>query len=150
MSKESLIEYAKVKVIEINENDSFNDIFKQVTGKSYESYLKKLTKRKEKEERAEYENIPQRKQTLKKNNIEIVAGLFQGEEKIQTILKPKEGKRIIVLNLYIRETLQSDLKNANNLITGNYDGDILVKFKLPCGYEIEYINIDKYKTRIQE
>ena len=33
MNKENLIEYAKVKGIEINENDSFNNIFKQVTGK---------------------------------------------------------------------------------------------------------------------
>ena len=62
-------------------------------------------------------------------------------------------KRIIVLNRYIRETLQSDLKNAYDLIIQNYDGDILVKFKdtrkLPSGYEIEYINIDKYKIRTQ-
>ena len=31
MNKENLFEYAKVKGIKINENDSFNDIFKQIT-----------------------------------------------------------------------------------------------------------------------
>ena len=46
MKKQTLIEYLKVikPIEEINENDSFNDVFKQVTGKSYENYLKKLRK----------------------------------------------------------------------------------------------------------
>ena len=65
------------------------------------------------------------------------------------ILKPKEGKRINVLNFYIRETLQSDLQSAIELISRNYDDKILVKFKvdkkIPSGYEIEYFNIDKYE-----
>ena len=47
MSKQALIEYF-FKVIkpndEINENNSFNDNFKQVTGKPYKNYLKKLRK----------------------------------------------------------------------------------------------------------
>ena len=51
INKESLIEYAKVKDIEINMNDSFNDIFKQTTGKSNESYLKKYYSEKRKYKR---------------------------------------------------------------------------------------------------
>ena len=55
--------------------------------------MKKLKKIKEKEERAEYEKIPQRKLILKKNNIKVVEGLLLEKEKTKTVfLKPKEGK----------------------------------------------------------
>ena len=47
----------------INESDSFSEIFKKVTGKSYNKYLKRLEKIKEK---AEYEKIPQQTFILKK------------------------------------------------------------------------------------
>ena len=39
----------------------------KATGKPYSNYLKKLKKIKEKEERAEYEKIPQHKLIMKKN-----------------------------------------------------------------------------------
>ena len=85
---------------------------------------------------------------LEKNNVNIVEELFQEEEKIQTIYKPKECKRIIVLNLYIKETLRNDMKNTNDLISRKYDGDILVKFK--AIRKLEYINVDKYKIKTQK
>ena len=79
------------------------------------SFFKKTKRRKRSKSRV-YENMPQRKLVLKKNYLKIVEGLFKGEEKIQTILKAKEGKRTTVLNLYIRETLQSNLKNENDIL----------------------------------
>ena len=42
------------------------NLFKKVTGKPYTNCLKKLEKIKEKEARAEYEKIPQRKLIMKK------------------------------------------------------------------------------------
>ena len=72
------------------------------------------------------------------------------------ILKPKVGKRIIVLNVYIRETLQSVLQSVKELLSRNYNGEILVKFKvdkkIPSDYEIEYFNVqivDKYEITTQ-
>ena len=84
---------------------SFDEIFLKATGKTYSNYLKRLKKIKEKEERAEYEKIPQRKLIMNKSNIKTIKGSFmQNLDVPQIIIKCKEGKQTIVINFfYTRE-----------------------------------------------
>ena len=156
MNKKSLIEYFKIKHAEgINENSSFEEVFEKVTGKSYNNYLKKLEKIKKKEAKIEYEKkIPQRKLNLKKSNIKVIQGVFPEElaagadpvmrlNKQHMIIKCKPGKRIIILNIWVRETQDSKFfirlpehviltKDLNENIYAYYDKEP------PYYFEIEY------------
>ena len=149
MNKKSLIEYFKIKHAEgINENSSFKEVFEKVTGKSYNNYLKKLEKIKKKEAKIEYEKkIPQRKLNLKKSNIKVIQGVFPEElNKQHIIIKCKPGKRIIILNIWVRETQDSKFfirlpeyviitKDLNENICAYYNKEP------PYYFEIEYFNI---------
>ena len=142
----------------INENSSFEEVFEKITGKSYNNYLKKLEKIKKKEAKIEYEKkIPQRKLNLKKSNIKVIQGVFQEElNKQHMIIKCKPGKRIIILNIWVREKLESLTslqvpdyiklsKDINENIYAYYSKEP------PYDFEIEYffLKAEQHKLKLK-
>ena len=151
----------------IDENSSFEEVFEKVTGKSYNNYLKKLEKIKKTEAKIEYEKkIPQRKLNLKKSDIKVIQGVFPEElasaevstgvdsviqltvsdmclNKQHIIIKCKLGKRIIILNIWVREMQDSKFfirLPEYVILTKDLDGNIYVHYdkKPPYCFEIEY------------
>ena len=99
-TKENLIEYYGVLNPEeiINDDMSYEELFYKTHGITYDQYLKKEEELNNKIDKLNYEEIPQRKLVLKKNNIKFVKGTFlQNLNTFQTIVKSKKGKRLILL-----------------------------------------------------
>ena len=92
----------------IDNNTSFHEMFFKVYGITYDQYLKNQEDLDDKIDKLDYKEIPHRKLILKKNNIKTKKGSFlQTLNTFQTIVKSKKGKRIILLNFLIRESLES-------------------------------------------
>ena len=60
----------------IDDNISFHEIFFKVHGITYDQYLKNEEELDDNIDKLNYEEIPQRKLILKKNNIKYVKGIF--------------------------------------------------------------------------
>ena len=107
--------------------------------------MKKLEKIKKKEAKIEYEKkIPQRKLNLKKSNIKVIQGVFPEElNKQHMIIKCKPGKRIIILNIWVRETQDSKFiirLPEHVIITKDLNENIYAYYNKepPYDFEIEY------------
>ena len=142
MNKESLIKCAREIGLKINEDDSFENIYEKITRKSYsEEEMKK------ERYRIKYKKIPQRKLVFKKDNDKIIRGIFPKElDKQHIILKCKRGKRIILLNIWvrlsrngIRITKLPDYVELSKDINGN----LYIKYSKdpPYDFELEYFTI---------
>ena len=110
LTKENLLEYAKaIGEKEVDENDTFENIYEKVMKQSYNEYLiEQENIKKSRHKAVKYEQIPQRKLVLKKDNIKVIQGIFPRElGKQHIILKCKKGKRIILLNIWVRKTRDS-------------------------------------------
>ena len=95
MNNENLIEYAKAKGVEINEDKPIENIYEKVTENSYNDYLKEQEEIKKQRHRIKYKKIPQRKLVLKKDNIKVKQGIFPKElNKQHMILKCKKEKEL--------------------------------------------------------
>ena len=79
MNKENLIDYAKTIGVKINEDEPIENIYKKVTGNSYNDYFKEQEEMKKERYRIKYEKIPQRKLILKKDNVKVLQGIFPNE-----------------------------------------------------------------------
>ena len=77
MNKENLINYAKTIGVKINEDEPIENIYEKVTGNNYNVYLKEQEETKKERYRINYEKIPQRILTLKKNNVKVLQEYFQ-------------------------------------------------------------------------
>ena len=132
----------------IDDNISFNEIFFKVHGITYDQYLKNEEELNNKIDKLNYEEIPQRKIILKKNNIKHVKGVFlQNLNNFQTVVKSKKGKRIILLNFLIKEApavVSIDVFCYDGAKVGrNSNNDLIVSFskKIPISFEIDYFTI---------
>ena len=147
LTKENLLEYAGAIGEKVDENDTFENIYEKVTGQSYNIYLKEQEEIKKSTQRVKYEQIPHRKLVLKKNNIKVIQGIFPKKvNKKHLILKCKKGKRIIILNIWVREKQN----NVNYLklplhikLIKDIEGNIFVYYSIepPYDFEIEYFTI---------
>ena len=118
MNNTALMEYAKASCIEINKNssfeimlesNSFEIIFEKVTGQTYSNYLKEQEEAKKSRHKTKHKQIPQRKLSLKKSNIKVIQEVFPEElNKQHMIIKCKPKKRIIRLNIWVREMQDSE------------------------------------------
>ena len=100
-TKENLVEYYGVLNPEeiINDDMSYEELFYKTHGITYDQYLKNEEELNNKIDKLNYEEIPQRKLVLKKNYIKFAKGTFlQNLNTLQTIVKSKKGKRIILTN----------------------------------------------------
>ena len=69
---------------------------------TYDQYFRETEELEKRTHKINYENIPQCKLLLKKDNIKTVTGVFHNELiKFQTVVQSKEGKRIMILNFYV-------------------------------------------------
>ena len=77
-TKENLIEYYGVLNPEeiINDDMSYEELFYKTHGITYDQYLRETEELKKRTHKINYENIPQRKLLLKKDNIKTVTGVF--------------------------------------------------------------------------
>ena len=103
-TKENLIEYCGVLNLEeiINDDMSYEELFYKTHGITYDQYLRGTEELEKRTHQINYENIPQRKLLLKKDNIKTVTGVFHNElNKFQTVVQSKKGKRIMILNFYV-------------------------------------------------
>ena len=135
--------------------NSFEEVFEKATGKSYNNYLKKLEKIKKKEAKIEYEKkIPQRKLNLKKSNIKVIHGIFpEKQNKRHMIIKCKPKKRIILLNIWIRETSDSEFifrLPEHVIITKDLNENIYAYYSKepPYDFEIEYFFLKEERRSI--
>ena len=95
-TKENLIEYYNVLNPEeiINDDMSYEELFYKTHGITYGQYLRETEELEKRTHKINYENIPQRKLLLKKDNIKTVTGVFHNElNKFQTVVQSKEGKK---------------------------------------------------------
>ena len=133
----------------IDDNISFHEIFFKVHGITYDQYLKNEKELDDNIDKLNYEEIPQRKLILKKNNIKHVKGVFlQNLNTFQTIVKSKKGKQIILLNFLIREASASqyltDVFCYEGVKVGrNSNNDLIVSFskEIPISFEVHYFTI---------
>ena len=106
-------------------------------------------KKNNKIDKLNYEEVPQRKLVLKKNNIKNIKGTFlRNLNTFQTMVKSKKGKRIIILNFLVRETAKSsyllDVFFYDGAKVGrNNNNDLIVSFskEIPVSFEIHYFTI---------
>ena len=77
-TKENLIEYYNVLNPEeiINDDMSYEELFYKTHGITYDQYLRETEELEKRTHKINYENIPQRKLLLKKDNIKTVTGVF--------------------------------------------------------------------------
>ena len=81
---------------------SYEELFYKTHGITYDQYLRETEELLKRTHKINYENIPQRKLLLKKDNIKTVTGVFHNElNKFQTVVQSKKGKRIMILNFYV-------------------------------------------------
>ena len=133
----------------IDDNISFHEIFFKVHGITYDQYLKNEKELDDNIDKLNYEEIPQRKLILKKNNIKYVKGIFlQNLNTFQTIVKSKKGKQIILLNFLIKEASVSqyliDVFCYEGAKVGrNSNNDLIVSFskEVPISFEVYYFTI---------
>ena len=150
-TKENLIEYYGVLNPEeiVNDDMSYEELFYKTHGITYDQYLRETEELEKRTHKINYKNIPQRKLVLKKNNIKFVKVTFlQNLNTFQTIVKPKKGKRIMLLNFFIRETVESsyllDVFCYDGAKVGrNNNNDLIVSFskEIPVSFEIHYFTI---------
>ena len=147
MNKENLIKYVKKIDLEINEDEPIENIYEKVTGKSYNDYLKEQEEMKKERYRIKYEKIPQRKLILKKDNLKVLQGIFLNElNKRHIILKCKKGKRIILLNIWVRLSRNSYIivKLPDYVeLSKDINGNLYVKYEQipPYDFELEYFTV---------
>ena len=146
MNKENLIDYAKTIGIKINEDEPIENIYEKVTGNSYNDYLKEQEETKKERHRIKYKKIPQRKLILKKNNVKVLQGVFPNElNKRHMILKCKKGKRIILLNIWVRLSRNSYIVKLPDYVELSKDinGNLYVKYEQipPYDSELEYFTV---------
>ena len=147
MNKENLIKYAKTIGVKINEDEPIENIYEKVTGNSYNDYLKEQEETKKERYRINYEKIPQRKLILKKDNVKVLQGIFPKElNKQHMILKCKKGKRIILLNIWVRLSRNSYIivKLPDYVeLSKDINGNLYVKYEQipPYDFELEYFTV---------
>ena len=147
MNKENLIKYAKTIGVKINEDEPIENIYEKVTGNNYNVYLKEQEETKKERYRINYEKIPQRKLILKKNNVKVLQGIFPNElNKRHMILKCKKGKRIILLNIWVRLSRNSYIivKLPDYVeLSKDINGNLYVKYEQipPYDFELEYFTV---------
>ena len=133
----------------IDDNISFHEMFFKVHGITYDHYLKNEKELDDNIDKLNYEEIPQRKLILKKNNIKYVKGIFlQNLNTFQTIVKSKKGKQIILLNFLIREASASQYLTdvfcyEGTKVGRNSNNDLIVSFskEIPISFEVHYFTI---------
>ena len=151
MDLQALVNYYRIlNPDEIIKDDiSFNEIFFKVHGITYDQYLKNEKELDDNIDKLNYEEIPQRKLILKKNNIKYIKGIFlQNLNTFQTIVKSKKGKQIILLNFLIREASTSQYLTDVFCYEGakvgrNSNNDLIVSFskEIPISFEVHYFTI---------
>ena len=146
-SKENLIEYYGVLNPEeiINDDMSYEELFYKTHGITYDQYLRETEELEKRTHKINYENIPQRKLLLKKDNIKTVTGVFHNElNKFQTVVQSKKGKRIMILNFYVDDVDIYCLINEYGVkIIRDDKNNIKVSFsiKIPTRFEIEFFSV---------
>ena len=146
-SKENLIEYYNVLNPDeiINDDMSYEELFYKTHGITYDQYLRETEELEKRTHKINYENIPQRKLLLKKDNIKTVTGVFHNElNKFQTVVQSKKGKRIMILNFYVDNVDIYCLINEYGIkIIRDDKSNIKVSFsiKIPTRFEIEFFSV---------
>ena len=146
-TKENLIEYYNVLNPDeiINDDMSYEELFYKTHGITYDQYLRETEELEKRTHKINYENIPQRKLLLKKDNIKTVTGVFHNElNKFQTVVQSKKGKRIMILNFYVDGVDIYCLINENGVkIIRDDKNNIKVSFsiKIPTRFEIEFFSV---------
>ena len=119
--------------------------FKKTHGITYYQYLRETEELEKRTHKINYENIPQRKLLLKKDNIKTVTGVFHNElNKFQTVVQSKKGKRIMILNFYVDNVDIYYLINEYGVkIIRDDKNNIKVSFsiKIPTRFEIEFFSV---------
>ena len=109
--------------------------------------LKEQEETKKERYRINYEKIPQRKLILKKDNVKVLQGIFPKElNKQHMILKCKKGKRIILLNIWVRLSRNSYIivKLPDYVeLSKDINGNLYVKYEQipPYDFELEYFTV---------
>ena len=153
-TKENLIEYYNVLNPEeiINDDMSYEELFYKTHGITYDQYLRETEELEKRTHKINYENIPQRKLLLKKDNIKTVTGVFHNElNKFQTVVQSKKGKRIMILNFYVDGVDIYCLINEYGIkIIRDDKNNIKVSFsiKIPTRFEIEFFSVKMHQPVI--
>ena len=153
-TKENLIEYYNVLNPEeiINDDMSYEELFYKTHGITYDQYLRETEELEKRTHKINYENIPQRKLLLKKDNIKTVTGVFHNElNKFQTVVQSKKGKRIMILNFYVDNVDIYCLINEYGVkIIRDDKNNIKVSFsiKIPTRFEIEFFSVKMHQPVI--
>ena len=146
-TKENIIEYYNVLNPDeiINDDMSYEELFYKTHGITYDQYLRETEELEKRTHKINYENIPQRKLLLKKDNIKTVTGVFHNElNKFQTVVQSKKGKRIMILYFYVYNVDIYCLINEYGIkIIRDDKNNIKVSFsiKIPTRFEIEFFSV---------
>ena len=129
---------------------SYEELFYKTHGITYDQYLRETEELEERTHKINYENIPQRKLLLKKDNIKTVTGVFHNElNKFQTAIQSKKGKRIMILNFYVDDVDIYCLNIEYGVkIIRDDKNNIKVSFsiKIPTRFEIEFFSVKILKA----
>ena len=158
-TKENLLEYyGLLHPDETVQDMSYEELFYKTHGITYNHYLRESEELEEKVNQLNYEQIPQRKMILKKNNIKNIKDSFNLTlNKFQTVVQSKKSKRIMILNFFVDNIDVYCLVNEYGVkIKRDENNNVLVSFslKVPTHFEIDYFSVkqktENYITQIVE